>query len=86
MPLIMGSEDEGISPENLKMCNHEVKIPLQGDIASLNVSAAASILLFEVVKNLPIFTRELNLLIITSGLNFLYLLVALLTFEYVLED
>ena len=48
--LIMGSEDEGISPEYLKMCDQHVKIPIQGEIASLNVSAAASVLLFEAVR------------------------------------
>jgi 23S rRNA (guanosine2251-2'-O)-methyltransferase len=48
--IIMGSEDEGISPEYLKMCDEQVKIPLQGEIASLNVSAATSILLFDIVR------------------------------------
>lgn len=48
--IIMGSEDEGISPEYLKMCDEQVKIPIQGEIASLNVSSASAILLFEVVR------------------------------------
>ena len=48
--LIMGSEEDGISPEYLKMADRKVKIPLAGSISSLNVSVAAGILLFEAVK------------------------------------
>ncbi len=48
--LIMGSEDRGISKEVLKMCDSLIAIPLKGKIESLNVSAAASVLLFEAVK------------------------------------
>ena len=48
--LMMGSEGEGISPAYLKRCDTHVKIPMLGDIASLNVSVAAGILLYEVVR------------------------------------
>lgn len=48
--LIMGSEDTGISKEVLKMCDIELAIPIVGSIESLNVSAAAAVLLFEVVR------------------------------------
>jgi len=48
--IIMGSEESGISPELLRICDHMVKIPMQGDISSLNVSVAAGVLLFEVVR------------------------------------
>lgn len=48
--IVMGAEDTGISKEVLKMCDEEVAIPLIGHIASLNVSAAAAIMLFEVVR------------------------------------
>lgn len=48
--IIMGSEDSGISKTNLQLCDELVKIPLVGTIESLNVSAAAAILLFEVVR------------------------------------
>ncbi|MFO7615796.1 MAG: 23S rRNA (guanosine(2251)-2'-O)-methyltransferase RlmB [Bacteroidales bacterium] len=50
MALILGSEDAGISPELLDLCDQEVRIPMLGRIASLNVSAAASVILFEVVR------------------------------------
>lgn len=48
--IIMGSEDKGISQEILKMCNERLSIPLKGNIESLNVSAAAAVMLFEVVR------------------------------------
>ncbi|MFR9649780.1 MAG: 23S rRNA (guanosine(2251)-2'-O)-methyltransferase RlmB [Rikenellaceae bacterium] len=48
--IVMGSEDMGISREILKLCDQELAIPLIGHIASLNVSAAAAVILFEVVR------------------------------------
>jgi 23S rRNA (guanosine2251-2'-O)-methyltransferase len=48
--VILGSEDTGISNEYLKMCDVTVKIPLKGDIGSLNVAVAAGIILFEAVR------------------------------------
>jgi 23S rRNA (guanosine2251-2'-O)-methyltransferase len=48
--IIMGSEENGISNEYLKRCDVQVKIPMVGKIASLNVSVATGIVLFEVVK------------------------------------
>lgn len=50
LAILMGSEDVGIASHNLEMCNKEVKIPMCGNIESLNVSVAAGILMFEVVK------------------------------------
>ncbi len=48
--LIMGSEENGISNEYLKRCDLQVKIPMVGKIASLNVSVATGIVLFEAMK------------------------------------
>lgn len=48
--IIMGSEEDGISPEYLKLCDVRAKIPLIGEIASLNVSVAAGVLLYEAVR------------------------------------
>lgn len=48
--IIMGSEENGISSEYLKRSDMQVKIPMVGKIASLNVSVAAGIVLFEAVK------------------------------------
>lgn len=48
--IVMGSEDEGVSPEYLRICDEMVRIPMSGTIESLNVSVAAGILLYEVVR------------------------------------
>jgi 23S rRNA (guanosine2251-2'-O)-methyltransferase len=48
--IIMGSEENGISSEYLKRSDMQVKIPMPGSIASLNVSVATGIILFEAVK------------------------------------
>jgi len=48
--LIMGSEEDGISPEYLKLADARLRIPIQGQIGSLNVSVATGIVLFEAVK------------------------------------
>ncbi len=48
--LIMGNEYEGIAWDYLRHCNDTVTIPMVGTIRSLNVSVAAGITLFEVVK------------------------------------
>lgn len=48
--IIMGSEEDGISPEYLKLADAHAKIPLLGEIGSLNVSVATGILLYEAVR------------------------------------
>lgn len=48
--IVMGSEDEGISPDHLRICNELVSIPVIGTIESLNVSVAAGVLIYEVVR------------------------------------
>jgi len=48
--IVMGSEDTGLSDSVLRMCDDLVKIPRKGQIKSLNVSAAAAVLLFETVR------------------------------------
>mgnify|MGYP001327910171 CR=1 FL=1 len=46
----MGSEEEGISQECLDLSDEQVVIPMTGHIASLNVSTASSIILYEVSR------------------------------------
>lgn len=48
--IVMGSEDAGISPSLLKAADHTAKLPLLGDIDSLNVSVACGVFLYEVVR------------------------------------
>jgi 23S rRNA (guanosine2251-2'-O)-methyltransferase len=48
--IILGAEDKGISRELLALADQSVKIPMTGNIASLNVSVAAGILLYETAR------------------------------------
>jgi 23S rRNA (guanosine2251-2'-O)-methyltransferase len=48
--LIVGSEDKGISRELISVSDHQVIIPMTGDLGSLNVSVAAGILLYEIAR------------------------------------
>lgn len=48
--LVMGAEDIGISPEVLRLCDTFVSIPMFGNISSLNVSVAAGVMMYEVVR------------------------------------
>lgn len=48
--IIMGSEEDGISGEYLKRADEKIKIPLQGNISSLNVSVATGIVLYEALR------------------------------------
>ena len=48
--VVMGSEDKGISRELLSLASEKVSIPMVGNIASLNVSVASGILLYEIVR------------------------------------
>lgn len=48
--IVMGSEDVGVSNENLRICEELVRIPQFGTIGSLNVSVAAGVLIYEVIR------------------------------------
>jgi 23S rRNA (guanosine2251-2'-O)-methyltransferase len=48
--IIMGSEEDGVSNDLLRSADELVKIPLLGKISSLNVSVAAGVMLYEVVR------------------------------------
>ena len=48
--IILGSEDTGIDEELLSLSNERIKIPQFGKIESLNVSAAAAVLVYEAVR------------------------------------
>ena len=48
--LILGGEDTGIAAKHLKRATDHICIPMQGPIASFNVSVAAGIILYEVFR------------------------------------
>jgi 23S rRNA (guanosine2251-2'-O)-methyltransferase len=48
--LVLGGEGTGIRPGVLQHCDECIRIPLRGQVQSLNVSAAAAVVLFETVR------------------------------------
>ena len=50
LAIIMGSEEKGINPSVLKVVDAKAKLPMMGEIESLNVSVACGALLYEVVR------------------------------------
>lgn len=48
--IVMGAEDTGLSDETLRLCDSLAAIPIIGNIASLNVSVAAGIMIYEGVR------------------------------------
>ena len=48
--VVIGSEEKGVYPALMKICDDKFKIPMKGDFESLNVSVATGIILYEVMK------------------------------------
>lgn len=48
--IVMGSEDRGINPSVLKIIDEKGKLPMFGNIGSLNVSVACGAFLYETVR------------------------------------
>jgi 23S rRNA (guanosine2251-2'-O)-methyltransferase len=48
--IVMGSEDKGVYPALLKICDQAIKIPMHGGFESLNVSVAAGMVLYEAMR------------------------------------
>lgn len=48
--IVMGSEGTGISPSTLKSVDEKAKLPMMGEIGSLNVSVACGVFLYEVLR------------------------------------
>lgn len=48
--IVIGSEEKGVYPALMKICDDKIKIPMAGDFESLNVSVATGIILYEAMK------------------------------------
>ncbi len=48
--IVMGSEEKGIYPALMKICDERIKIPMAGEFESLNVSVATGMILYEIMK------------------------------------
>lgn len=50
--IIMGSEEDGVSNDILKMADIKAKIPMRGTISSMNVGVSAGIILYERIRQI----------------------------------
>jgi 23S rRNA (guanosine2251-2'-O)-methyltransferase len=48
--VVMGSEDKGVFPPLMKICDEKFSIPMSGEFESLNVSVATGVILYEAMK------------------------------------
>lgn len=48
--IVMGSEEKGIYPALLRICDEKIKIPMANNFESLNVSVATGMILYEAMK------------------------------------
>lgn len=56
--IIMGSEEDGIRNEIIRIADHLAKIPMYGEIESLNVSVSAGVILYEAVRQRGTINKE----------------------------
>lgn len=50
LAIVMGSEEKGVYPALMKICDEKFSIPMSGKFESFNVSVAAGIVLYETMK------------------------------------
>ncbi|MEI2708121.1 MAG: 23S rRNA (guanosine(2251)-2'-O)-methyltransferase RlmB [Chitinophagaceae bacterium] len=68
--IIMGSEDKGVFPGLMKICDEKFTIPMVNNFESLNVSVAAGMILYETMKQrveLGVVSFELIIIINKYG-------------------
>ena len=49
--LVMGAEGDGLRRLTAEQCDHLIKLPMQGVVESLNVSVAAGVCLYEILRS-----------------------------------
>jgi len=47
---VLGNEQKGLSEKHLDVCDIAVSLPMQGRVSSLNLSVAASVLLYQFME------------------------------------
>lgn len=48
--LVLGNEQKGLSPEQISACDVTISLPMSGRVSSLNLSVAAGVLLYQLMK------------------------------------
>ena len=49
--LVLGSEQKGLSPEQIRSCDVTVSLPMKGRVSSLNLAVAAGVLLYQFTQS-----------------------------------
>jgi tRNA G18 (ribose-2'-O)-methylase SpoU len=49
MILLMGSEQKGLSSEQMAMCERVIRLPMRGRVSSLNLAIAAGVMLYQML-------------------------------------
>lgn len=49
--LLLGSEQKGLSPEQMAACDQTVRLPMRGKVSSLNLAVAAGVMLYEILAH-----------------------------------
>lgn len=55
--IVMGSEEDGVRNEIIRLSDHLARIPMYGEIESLNVSVATGIILYEALRQRNVSAR-----------------------------
>lgn len=56
--LVMGAEETGITPELLKLSDVRAKLPITGEVQSLNVSVAAGVFAYEMLRQRSLVKKD----------------------------
>ena len=58
LALVIGGEAQGVSQEAQKLAAQRISIPMPGNVESLNAGVAGSVLMFEVVRQRSVISRQ----------------------------
>jgi len=50
--LLMGSEQQGLTPEQAQICQEVVRLPMRGEVTSLNLAVAAGVMLYVMLEKM----------------------------------
>lgn len=56
LAIVMGSEEDGVSNDLIRLCDELLRIPMSGAVSSLNVSVACGVMIYEAIRQRSITT------------------------------
>lgn len=55
--VVLGAEGRGVRPAVLEQADHRIRIPMRGEVASLNVATAGAVILYELLRRAEVGQR-----------------------------